>query len=210
LNGVASAEVNAADAILPDLRQKHEVDRRAREAASGQSLKRLGPSERMHHLATLTGPLVPRAFEILHRAAASQGIRVEYPFYDMDVVETCLAVPSEAKFSNGFSRKVLREAMGGYVPDMVRWRVDKANFSPELLASLRGYLKSDEHRASVEGAISDFVDMDVFRKLLNVLFSDDGPSAQAALIVWRCVYLAFFLEKLGNWNELQRDGALWG
>jgi len=67
-------------------------------------------------------PQYPAALERYHRVAASQGVEARHPFLDKRVVEFCLALPWDQKVRDGWSKRIVRQATGGLLPDDVRWR----------------------------------------------------------------------------------------
>lgn len=68
-----------------------------------------------------------------------------FPFYDKDLFELCVAVPRDIKFGRGIGREHFREAMKDLLPEKVRSRPGKANFSIYGRdAALRLYHQSQE------------------------------------------------------------------
>jgi asparagine synthase (glutamine-hydrolysing) len=70
----------------------------------------------------------PYALALCDRVAASFGQECRYPFLDVRVVEYLLAIPNEQRFYRGLPKPVLRRAMAGALPALVRERPDKADF----------------------------------------------------------------------------------
>jgi len=60
------------------------------------------------------------------------GAEVRHPLADLRVVETALALPDPLRSPEGEDRVALRRAQ-----DRIRFRADKAEFTPVLLATLR-------------------------------------------------------------------------
>lgn len=57
------------------------------------------------------------------------GIQTLYPFRDPDLVAYVMSIPGEVTFWNNVPRGLHREAMAGILPDSVRLRLSKADFS---------------------------------------------------------------------------------
>ena len=168
------------------------------------------PDERLAHLGNLSIPLMSQAFEVLHRSAAAQGIEPIYPFFDKALVQLCLSVPSEGKLRDGWSRRILRDAMEGLLPPTVQWRPDKANFSSELSEFILAYLEDADRWHRVNTSLAGIVDLGTFEKWYDLL--RDGPKDSAATVIqilWRSIYLAAWLERLDHWNACQQEGTLW-
>jgi asparagine synthetase B (glutamine-hydrolysing) len=69
------------------------------------------------------------ALALSDRAAARHGQECRYPFFDVRVVEFLLAIPHEQRYHRGLPKPVLRRAMVGTLPALVRERRDKADFA---------------------------------------------------------------------------------
>ena len=57
------------------------------------------------------------------------GIEARHPFLDRRLVEFAFALPSEQRFDGARTKRVLRQAMTGILPESIRERRDKAEFS---------------------------------------------------------------------------------
>ncbi|CAN5359860.1 lasso peptide isopeptide bond-forming cyclase [soil metagenome] len=147
-------------------------------------------------LATLAGPLQPYALEVLDRESAAAGVESRYPFWDQRLLEFSMSLDPSTKLKDGWTRMVLREAMGQDLPDDIRWRRDKYDFSSVII---QGLLKSPAaSRQRLQGAreaLSTYVDLDrveVARARLQA-----GSTATVAADVqalWRTTALAEWLE----------------
>jgi asparagine synthase (glutamine-hydrolysing) len=63
------------------------------------------------------------------RDSMAHSVEARLPFLDYRVVELALGLPEEAKLSGGVTKRVLREAMRGVLPEQVRTRMDKIGFA---------------------------------------------------------------------------------
>ena len=79
------------------------------------------------------------ARERYDRIAAQAGIEARDPFLDRRLVEFVLTLPPDQMHKDGWPKIVMRRAMGGLLPDAVRWRVGKEHigweFEDALVAS---------------------------------------------------------------------------
>lgn len=66
---------------------------------------------------------------LVNYASSAVGIESRYPFFDIRLIEYCLALPSEQKMSSGKTRLVLRRAMKNTLPEEIQWRPSKGNLS---------------------------------------------------------------------------------
>ena len=58
----------------------------------------------------------------------AHSVEARVPFLDHRLVEFVLGLPSEYLISQGTTKRVLREAMRGILPEPIRTRVDKIGF----------------------------------------------------------------------------------
>jgi asparagine synthase (glutamine-hydrolysing) len=66
------------------------------------------------------------------RSSMAHSVESRVPFLDHRLVEFALGLPAEFKIGGGVTKRVLRAAMSGVLPDRIRDRVDKIGFeTPE-------------------------------------------------------------------------------
>ena len=116
-------------------------------------------------------------------------IESRVPFLDHRLVDLCFSMPNEHKVHRGETKRVLRSAMRGIVPDPVLDRRDKTGFiTPGHIKWLRGDLSH-----LLEGAwsdLDDIVDSKKLRPILDQYFAGDNTHA---LFIWRLAMLRKFL-----------------
>jgi asparagine synthase (glutamine-hydrolysing) len=94
-------------------------------------------TDRENHYRLLSSSVMPHILEILDRSASAFAIELRFPFFDKRLVEFCLSLPPDQKLSQGWGRIVMRRAMAGVLPEVLQWRVDKANLHPSFERGLR-------------------------------------------------------------------------
>lgn len=183
--------------VAPDLARRTATQARQDAIAPSRSAYQ---TEQQRHLAILTGPHQPYAFEILDRAAAAAGIELLFPFYDRRLVDFCLSLPASAKLAKGYPRAILRDAMVGTLPEPVRLRRDKFDFSGQLRAGMarhRAHLKSVlDGQADM---LAPYVDLGVARTTIAQLDQDDAQGTAPLFAAWR-------IAVLGRWLARSADG----
>lgn len=145
--------------------------------------------------AILSSTMQSSAFETLDRVTAAAGVELRYPFWDKDLVEFCLALPSQEKINNGWTRSILRRSMAG-LPDKVRWRTNKFDFTGHIAAGMVSH-----HRVMIEDIIlgenaqlARYVNMPVVAEAYARLAEAQQDAAGEDLqIVWRTVVLGHWL-----------------
>jgi asparagine synthase (glutamine-hydrolysing) len=129
--------------------------------------------------------------EVLGKISGSLGLQTTYPFFDRDLIQLVMSIPGETLNFRHQPRALFREALRGIVPDEVRLRRGKANFSSFLVSSVDQDLAAIEALLKNESIAADlgYVRMDNLR-------------AEVALLRerWRC----------GDTATLPRLGGLLG
>jgi asparagine synthase (glutamine-hydrolysing) len=110
---------------------------------------------REERLANLWRTSLPALLRYEDRNSMAFGIETRTPFLDYRLVEHAMALPAEALIRNGWSKAILRDAMRGVIPDVVRERRDKLGFTTperrflrELAPDIREWLGSGSRIAS--------------------------------------------------------------
>jgi asparagine synthetase B (glutamine-hydrolysing) len=83
---------------------------------------------------------LPRILRDFDAHSMGHGVEVRMPLLDWRLVCYAFSVPDESKIAAGYTKRLLREAMRGLVPDPVRLRRDKIGFTAPVAAWLDGAL----------------------------------------------------------------------
>jgi len=89
------------------------------------------------HRRALHQPFMPYGLEVLDRCVSNFGIEARYPYFDKRLVEFCLKLPAPLKLHRGLNRYIVRLALKDILPDVIRNRKDKSDFSANLNHGLR-------------------------------------------------------------------------
>jgi asparagine synthase (glutamine-hydrolysing) len=74
------------------------------------------------------------------RISMAHGVEVRMPFLDWRLVTYSFSLPDESKIGCGYSKRILREAMRGILPEKVRTRTPKIGFQSPLESWMNGDL----------------------------------------------------------------------
>jgi asparagine synthase (glutamine-hydrolysing) len=74
------------------------------------------------------------------RMSMAHGIEVRMPFMDWRLATYCFGLPDEAKAGGGYSKRILRDAMKGILPEKIRARTLKIGFQSPLAEWMNGDL----------------------------------------------------------------------
>ena len=127
------------------------------------------PTARESHAMVLPSPMLQHIMETTDSMASAFSMETRCPFLDRRLIEYSLAIPTEQKLAEGWTRLILRKAMEGILPPEVQWRVHKADLTYNFVRRL---LENDR-QALVESlfekpeVLEDYVDMDWLKQLHN-------------------------------------------
>lgn len=121
--------------------------------------------------------------------AMAFSIESRVPFLDHRLVQACFAMPTEHRVHRGETKRVLRAAMRGIVPDPVLDRRDKTGFTtPGHVTWLRGALSH-----LLEGSWKELDGLVRPEPLQSVLDGYRRGDNRHALFVWRLAMLRAFM-----------------
>jgi asparagine synthase (glutamine-hydrolysing) len=84
-------------------------------------------------------PTILRNFD---RGAMRNSIEIRMPFLDYRLVRYVFSLPMQSKVGGGFTKRILREAMKGILPEPIRTRKLKTGFNAPLQSWYRNELKT--------------------------------------------------------------------
>jgi len=130
--------------------------------ATFQSNQATSQNMQEEHARRLNHTFLVVAFERYDRVAAHYSIEARHPYHDKRVVEYCLGLDWKQKDHRGWTKIVNRRAIGGIVPDEVRWSTSRRNLSMEFWhtrsATIRACAPDFETGDFLDG-IAPFVDV---------------------------------------------------
>jgi len=87
-------------------------------------------------------PAILRNFD---RCSAAHGVEVRMPFMDYRFVSYACALDASAKVGGGFTKRIIRDAMKGIMPEEIRNRRSKIGFNSPMIEWYNGGLKKFLH-----------------------------------------------------------------
>ena len=157
-----------------------------------------GYSARAAHYSNLRSGLLPYMLELADKAAAAFTLEPRYPFCDRRLVEFCLAVPPEQKLRQGWTRAILRRAMGGVLPPQIQGRIGKAMLGPNFYRNFIAREQPVIEAMILDNAaiLEDYVHLPTLRAAYTRHLQH--PAEQPpALTVYTATLLALWLQKTG-------------
>lgn len=122
--------------------------------------------------------------DLFHPLGRKLGVEVRHPFFDRRLVELCVSLPASQKLRNGVSRLVLREAMRGVLPELVRTRRSKAFFDAPFARWVNRVRRTNSR---------DFKNLDRF---VDVARLRNEARRLPVDLFWRCMVVSAWLEGL--------------
>jgi asparagine synthase (glutamine-hydrolysing) len=203
INGYSQSQQKLSPIINANFAQRLHLAERIQDLESKGSNYQ---TVRGEHYENLTAGIVQSALHSVSRTGADLGIEPRHPFFDKRLVEFCLALPTEQKLSQGWSRIVLRRAMTDILPAAIQWRDSKANLSASFN---RGFLTHERELLDrivfgEPGILADYVDFvslrEAYGRYIQAALRDDYTSPEVdrdACTIWVVVTLAVWLQEVG-------------
>jgi asparagine synthase (glutamine-hydrolysing) len=85
--------------------------------------------------------ILPTLLRNYDRYSMANGVEIRMPFMDHRIMTFAFSLPWTSKIRNSFSKALIREAMGPYLPQEVTWRKTKIGFNSPTVDWIRGPLK---------------------------------------------------------------------
>jgi asparagine synthase (glutamine-hydrolysing) len=123
----------------------------------------------------------------------AHSIEARVPFLDHRLVEFVVSLPEDMKLSGGLTKRVLRDAMQGVLPERVRMRTDKLGFvTPEQM-----WVRSEapeRFRAAARDAIAACPAMftPATASLVDRMISGAAPFSY---VLWRLISFGHWIER---------------
>lgn len=154
-------------------------------------------TERELHFRNLTNPGMAHTLEKLDNAAGAFSMEIRFPFWDKNLAEYCLSLPPTQKWSRGWTRVVLRRAMGGILPPEVQWRPGKCNMAPAFKYGFRTFARENVEQVVLDNPsfISKYVNIKSLREAYH-RFASQEASDNDVLALWKAVSLALWLQRV--------------
>ena len=127
------------------------------------------------------------------RNSMGHSIESRLPFLDFRIVEFLMGLPPEMKLSNATTKRVLREAMAGILPESIRMRMDKMGFVTPEEAWVRTEAP-DLFRAELRKSIAATQGV-INAKALDYLERVISGKDNFSFLVWRMISFGRWMER---------------
>ena len=154
-------------------------------------MKKVGGSRLQQFLYQLTFvSSLPTLLQFEDRNSMAFSIESRVPFLDHRLVDFAFTLPDNLKVNSGETKRVLRSALSGIMPDAIVNRKDKKGFvTPGEVKWLRGPLS---HLVDTKLENLDFLDRSKLMPYVNAFKKGDNSKAN---FIWRLVVLDYWCKQ---------------
>jgi asparagine synthase (glutamine-hydrolysing) len=144
--------------------------------------------------------------ELEDRSAAAAGLDQRHPFNDRRLAEFGFGLPESQRWAGGETKVVMRRALGGVLPESVRRRNDKAEFSSTLVEAIEvlgGRAFLSRLRVVEAGWVDGPVIQQMYDEMAGLYRRGQESYIPLADAVWRVASVELWLH-----SKTQRSGNL--
>ena len=143
------------------------------------------------------GTVLPPVLRGFDRCSMAHGVEIRMPFLDWRLVTYTMALPMRTLVGRGYSKRVLREAMVGILPEKIRTRRPKLGFQSPMADWFNGALGPwIAHEARTPRFLeSDLWDGPAIRDLIDRNNAARSWTDGAATAAWRAVEINLWRQK---------------
>ena len=150
------------------------------------------------HFMSLKSPLLQWEMELFDALSIPFHVEHRHPFYDVRLVEFCLAIPTEQKIFDGWDRFIMRRSMKNILPVDIQWRKNKGNLSFNFK---HGFMSENEILDDViiknTQRIEKYVDIN---ELQDIYTHCKSGNTKNTLYLWHAVILSLWLKNFEDMN----------
>lgn len=85
--------------------------------------------------------ILPTLLRNYDRYAMINGVEIRMPFMDHRLVTYSMSLPMRSKIRDGFTKKIVRDALGRFMPDDIAYRKTKVGFSSPIVDWMQNQLR---------------------------------------------------------------------
>jgi asparagine synthase (glutamine-hydrolysing) len=140
---------------------------------------------------------LPSILQQYDRCSMANSVECRMPFMDYRVIEFIFSLPSKSKIGNGYTKRVLREAVKEILPDEIRLNKIKIGFNAPIVDWFRGPLKAwmlNQMNQS-EFLENQFFNGRLIRENFNRFIQSETPQWIEAWQFWGPVHIAWWMRR---------------
>jgi len=130
--------------------------------------------------------VLPTLLRNYDRYSMSSGVEVRMPFMDHRIVAFAFSIPWTSKVRGGYSKSIIRDALGEIIPEKIVRRKEKIGFNSPLVEWMRGPLKpflldTISDKDFKESALINPIEV---KKVILEVIGNKNTSFQIASLAW--------------------------
>ena len=141
-----------------------------------------------HHLyRILTSGWTRHSYEMDERSASWFGLEQRHPLRDRRIIEFGLAIPEEQRWRREQTKFILRQTMRGLLPESVRMRLTKADFShifPTTLQFLGGERLFSSLSIASAGWIKEQITQKMYHQMMMLYIQRGNEYTENTWPLW--------------------------
>lgn len=147
------------------------------------------------------------ALEGNDRDAATAGVELRFPFFDRRLAEYCLRIPEDQRQRGAVWKRMLRNAMAGRLPERVRTKANKAEFSDLFRALFYDPPTQERVRHLTIPRHTDWMNRDRLQHRIEAVGRPDHPARTSPWPLWRVLSADLWFEQVVKESE-SGNGAI--
>jgi asparagine synthase (glutamine-hydrolysing) len=130
------------------------------------------------------------------RCSMAHGVECRMPYMDYRIVEFVFSLPPESKVGDGYTKRILREAMKGIVPDETRLNKFKIGFNAPIVDWFQEPLRKFmlEQMGKPDFINSKYFNGKKIKKEFEDFLNVSNPQWDEAWKFWPTVHLAWWMD----------------
>jgi len=134
---------------------------------------------------------LPALLRYEDRNSMAFSVESRVPFLDHRLAEFVFRLPAEFKIRNGYTKRVMRDALAGEIPDKIRWRARKMGFATPEREWQNGPLLPIIRKALADERLRGFVDQGKAEEHLERILK----KGRLSFTPWRWANLSLWLRQ---------------
>ncbi|MDD1777397.1 MAG: asparagine synthase-related protein, partial [Candidatus Helarchaeota archaeon] len=132
------------------------------------------------------------------------GKEIRYPFFDRRLVEFSLAIPEQQRWHNEWPKTVLRKAMDGVLPDLVKNRKSKAEYSSVIDWEVKKRQAYKMEEFILTSALADLglIHNEQFYRMFKY-YQSGNPSCKIRNILETFIWLELWYRS--EWTDVRKE-----
>jgi asparagine synthase (glutamine-hydrolysing) len=142
------------------------------------------------HLYVLTHEtILPTLLRNYDRYSMSSGVEIRMPFMDHRIVTFVMSLPWNSKVRNGYTKAIVRDASGKFMPREVTYRTTKIGFNSPIVDWMKGPMKNYfiDHIHSQKFKECTLIDPVRVRSEIEAVIDCDNTTYQQAETAWTLI-----------------------